>query len=75
MLFVFFLCTIINIVGIVHFKNTKVTIIGIMWQFLLIIQLTMYLVKKNHDTKNDDTKNDDTKNFVFEWKLKNLHMI
>ena len=54
----------------VHFKNTKATIIGIMWQFLLIIQLTLYLVKKNHDTKKDDTNK-----FVFEWKLNNLHMI
>ena len=69
-LFVFFVCTIINILGMVHFKNTKATIIGMLWQFLLIIQLTLYLVKKNHNTEKDDTEKDG-----FQWKLENLHMI
>ena len=81
MLFAFFLCTIINIIGMVHFKNTKATIIGILWQILLIIQLTRYFIKKNHDENHDENhddeknnnKNDENSNF--RWKLKNLHII
>jgi hypothetical protein len=34
-----------------HFKNTKSTIIGILWECLLIIQLTYYLIEKK---KNSD---------------------
>lgn len=45
-LFGFVICTIINIIGMLHFKNTKTTIIGIIWQFLLIIQLICYFIEK-----------------------------
>ena len=45
-LFGFVICTIINIIGMLHFKNTKTTIIGILWEFLLIIQLTYYFIQK-----------------------------
>jgi hypothetical protein len=45
-LFAFSICTIINIIGILHFKNTKTTIIGILWECILIIQLTYHFIKK-----------------------------
>lgn len=51
-LFAFAICTIINIIGMLHFKNTKTTIIGILWECLLIIQLTYYLIEKKK--KSDD---------------------
>lgn len=51
-LFGFVICTIINIIGMLHFKNRKTTIIGVIWQFLLIIQLIYYFIQKKEMHSN-----------------------
>lgn len=50
-LFGFAICTIINIIGMLHFKTKIAIIIGLMWEALLIIKLTQYFIKKRKDDK------------------------